>query len=114
MKKIKQPALAADELPADTYLSPADHVATVLADKDAAVASLEVQRDTARLHAYKAQAAAQIEQAERALAEKRSAADAANAARKRLAEDVAQRYAIDWKDVALEPITGQLIAVAKG
>lgn len=99
--------------PGDKYLSPADHVATVLADKDAAVAAAEVERDTAKLQAFRMQTQLQIQQAEEALKEKRTHAQALAVARRDLATQIAERYAVSWTDTALEPTSGQLVAIPK-
>lgn len=98
---------------ADIYLSPADHVATVLADKDAAVAAAEVERDAARLQSFRLQTQMQVQQAEAALKEKRTHAQAMHVARRDLAAEIAQRYAINWQTHAIEPLTGQLVEVPK-
>ena len=103
----------APEKAGETYLTPADHVAMLTADKDAAVAAVEAERDAAKLQAFRLQTQLQVQQAEDALKEKRAHAQAMACARRDLATQMADRYAISWTDTALEPTSGQLVAIPK-
>lgn len=113
MSKAKSRKTGAQQPPEDKYLSPADHIAMVTADKDAAVAAAEAERDAAKLQAFRLQTQLQIQQAESALKEARERAHALATARKGLAAELADRYAISWSDTALEPTLGQLVAIPK-
>lgn len=96
-----------------THLSPADHVASITADSEAALAALEVERDLAKLQAFRLQTQAQIAQAEDALREKRARAQSLSVARRDLATKLAERYGVSWQTHAIEPTTGELVEVPK-
>lgn len=85
----------------------------VAADKDAAVAALEVERDVAKLQAFRMQTQMQVMQAEEALKVTRSHAQALAVARRDLAADVAARYAISWDTHVLSPLTGEILEAPK-
>lgn len=102
VKKLESPQAG------NTHLSAGDHVQMLVAERNVSVAKANLERDSAQADLLKLQAKLQLQAIEQKMNDSYGKHEQAKALHRKLSDDVAVRYALDWQQTCFEPATGEL------